>query len=249
MFEAHRWRQNGDHPNDHSEIIYPDRGRIIDGMNDEEIYEKGVKANSADSSPLDVMTASQFDRWCFLHATGGLDYAPFYSEGKVVRRFRNPEMPGEAKCMKCCHTFHMHGWIEPENSPRGSGVDGQTVCPGDMIITRDDGSWSLVYEVMPYAKFHQMYSFCGRYECCYVDRNATILNREHPQREHWAFMRRLGKANLDRKVGDAWSWVARHSPQRLRTAIVIVETVKYSHDHPKAIVPEIAAMDLLEKVR
>lgn len=61
----------------------------------------------------------------------------FLSEGKVVRRFRRPDIPGDAKCPCCGKTFHEHGWID---TPAG----GHVVCPGDWIITGSEGGrWPL----------------------------------------------------------------------------------------------------------
>ena len=52
----------------------------------------------------------------------------FRSEGKVVRYFRRPDVPGESACSECGRTFHVHGWIDTLE-------DGHRVCPGDWIIT------------------------------------------------------------------------------------------------------------------
>lgn len=57
--------------------------------------------------------------------------AKFLSEGKVVRYYRHPDVPGTSECissMPCGLTMHDHGWID---TPEG----GHTVCPGDWIIT------------------------------------------------------------------------------------------------------------------
>lgn len=51
----------------------------------------------------------------------------FLSEGKIVRRFRNPDVPGDHVCSRCRNTMHEHGWID-------TGPHGRTVCPGDWII-------------------------------------------------------------------------------------------------------------------
>jgi hypothetical protein len=61
--------------------------------------------------------------------TGKLPNAP--REGKVVRYYRHPGVPGEMACissMPCSATMHHHGWID---TPEG----GHTVCPGDWVIT------------------------------------------------------------------------------------------------------------------
>jgi hypothetical protein len=49
-------------------------------------------------------------------------------EGKVVRYFRRPDVPGESPCSECGVRFHEHGWIDTLE-------DGHRVCPGDWIIT------------------------------------------------------------------------------------------------------------------
>ena len=58
-------------------------------------------------------------------------------EGKVVRYFRNPGVPGTDFCkgvdkkgnpIGCGRMFHDHGWIDTLEG-------GHTVCPGDWIIT------------------------------------------------------------------------------------------------------------------
>lgn len=52
----------------------------------------------------------------------------FLSEGKVVRYFRRPDVPGDEHCKHCAHTMHVHGWIDTLEG-------GHIVCPGDWIIT------------------------------------------------------------------------------------------------------------------
>lgn len=49
-------------------------------------------------------------------------------EGKVVRYFRHPNVPGVDKCSYCGHDFHSHGWIDTLEG-------GHNVCVGDWIIT------------------------------------------------------------------------------------------------------------------
>ena len=53
---------------------------------------------------------------------------PFQSEGKVVRYFRRPDVPGVTTCKQCALTMHHHGWIDTLEG-------GHIVCPGDWIIT------------------------------------------------------------------------------------------------------------------
>lgn len=59
-------------------------------------------------------------------------YKPFLSEGKLVRRYRHPDVNGQSKCPTCGKKMHNHGWID--FSP-----DGLTVCPGDFIVTKQNG--------------------------------------------------------------------------------------------------------------
>jgi hypothetical protein len=54
--------------------------------------------------------------------------APFLSEGKVVRRFRHPDVHQDHKCEHCGEKMHFHGWIDTLEG-------GHKVCPGDWIIT------------------------------------------------------------------------------------------------------------------
>ena len=56
------------------------------------------------------------------------EYAGEKYEGRVVRYFRRPDVPGTRQCSACGETFHVHGWIDTLE-------DGHIVCPGDWIIT------------------------------------------------------------------------------------------------------------------
>jgi hypothetical protein len=58
--------------------------------------------------------------------TGVVPKAP--REGKIVRYFRHPDMPGNVVCGNCEQTMHFHGWIDTLEG-------GHNVCPGDWIIT------------------------------------------------------------------------------------------------------------------
>lgn len=49
-------------------------------------------------------------------------------EGKVVRRYRHPDVPGTKPCEQCGQLHHVHGWIDTLEQ-------GHRVCPGDWIIT------------------------------------------------------------------------------------------------------------------
>lgn len=57
---------------------------------------------------------------------------PYRCEGKVVRYFRHPDVPGKTPCKHCGTTMHQHGWIDTLEG-------GHNVCPGDWIITGVNG--------------------------------------------------------------------------------------------------------------
>ena len=52
------------------------------------------------------------------------------NEGRLVRRYRHPDIDGKTECKDCGYIMHVHGWID-------SGGDGHTVCPEDWIITNE----------------------------------------------------------------------------------------------------------------
>lgn len=56
------------------------------------------------------------------------DGEPFLSEGKIVRYFRHPGVPGDSLCIHCDIRMHEHGWIDTREGDF-------RVCPGDWIIT------------------------------------------------------------------------------------------------------------------
>jgi len=56
------------------------------------------------------------------------DGQTYLCEGKVVRYFRHPNVPGEKPCEVCGLAHHVHGWIDTLEA-------GHRVCPGDYIIT------------------------------------------------------------------------------------------------------------------
>lgn len=55
-------------------------------------------------------------------------YPPHLSEGKVVRRYRTPDLDGYKPCRNCGERMDEHGWIDTLEG-------GHIVCPGDWIIT------------------------------------------------------------------------------------------------------------------
>ena len=59
---------------------------------------------------------------------------PARCEGKVVRYYRYPGIPGESECLICGLTMHVHGWIDTIEG-------GHKVCPGDWIITGVKGEF------------------------------------------------------------------------------------------------------------
>lgn len=52
----------------------------------------------------------------------------FLSEGKMVRYFRRPDVPGDRGCDHCGRPMNDHGWIDTLEG-------GHVACPGDWIIT------------------------------------------------------------------------------------------------------------------
>ncbi len=60
----------------------------------------------------------------------------FLSEGKVVRRFRHPYIPGDSHCKICGNIMHLHGWID-------QGIAGITVCPGDYIVKLENKYYAI----------------------------------------------------------------------------------------------------------
>jgi hypothetical protein len=68
----------------------------------------------------------------YLIASSENDQFFFLSEGKVVRYYRRPDVPGTTSCKHCDLPHHDHGWIDTLEG-------GHIVCPGDYIITGVDG--------------------------------------------------------------------------------------------------------------
>ena len=62
----------------------------------------------------------------------GSKFAGERLEGKVVRYFTHPRVPGDAICGDCKRLFKDHGWIDTAGG-------GQSVCPGDFILTEANG--------------------------------------------------------------------------------------------------------------
>ena len=56
----------------------------------------------------------------------------FYTEGKLVRRYRDPNKKGDWLCVHCGYPYHDHGWIDTLEG-------GHIVCPADWIITGVQG--------------------------------------------------------------------------------------------------------------
>ena len=71
-------------------------------------------------------------------------------EGRVVRYFRRPDVPGDSICLECSEPYRVHGWIETK-------MNGWRVCPGDWIVTGVHGEvfpvkpgvFVLTYEAVP----------------------------------------------------------------------------------------------------
>ncbi len=73
----------------------------------------------------------------------GSDVNPFLSEGKLVRYFRNPDMPGQRPCPRCGQLMHDHGWID-DRGRDGVPQGGITVCPGDYVTKDSNGNYNAV---------------------------------------------------------------------------------------------------------
>jgi hypothetical protein len=55
-----------------------------------------------------------------------------FTEGRIVRRYRNPIGDGNEFCQYCNSPMHVHGWIDTLEG-------GHIVCPGDWVITGIQG--------------------------------------------------------------------------------------------------------------
>ena len=55
-------------------------------------------------------------------------FAPFMSEGEIVRYYRHPCDDGKRECGDCGARMHDHGWID-------QGMMGRVVCPGDWVVS------------------------------------------------------------------------------------------------------------------
>lgn len=64
---------------------------------------------------------------------------PFEGEGKVVRYFRHPDVPGDTVCKHCDGIMHTHGWIDTLEG-------GHIVCPRDWVIKGVKGEF---YPIKP----------------------------------------------------------------------------------------------------
>lgn len=65
------------------------------------------------------------------------DGPAFLSEGKVVRRFRDPKFPDSSVCPQCGNRMMDHGWMDPARLDLFGTTDdyyGSMVCPGDWIL-------------------------------------------------------------------------------------------------------------------
>ena len=55
-------------------------------------------------------------------------------EGKIVRYFNHPVIKDNTACGKCGNWMKEHGWIDTLHN-------GQIICPGDWIITDEQGNY------------------------------------------------------------------------------------------------------------
>lgn len=107
--EATRWFHNGDLPDDRL------GERLVDPVKLGDLRPDLIGPNG----------------WKLVANTDIPDEAYYYrGEGAVVRYFRRaePEYRGDRVHAVCLNRWHAHGWID-------DGGDGQTVCPGDWVVT------------------------------------------------------------------------------------------------------------------
>lgn len=128
MVDAYQWWKNGDHPSDgvgeqEIDII------ALFNKHPEMIGEDGTVGQVPENPPMYTRV-----------------------EGAVVRwYFRSPDYEYSAELLHegtngCGRRFHDHGWID-------SGIEGQTVCPGDWVITFMDKQ----YYRVPQNVFNALY--------------------------------------------------------------------------------------------
>lgn len=69
-------------------------------------------------------------------------------EGRVVRRYRSPDHPGQTPCGHCGRVLHFHGWIDTSEG-------GMAVCPGDWIVA---GTYGKPFPLRPqiFAEMHEL---------------------------------------------------------------------------------------------
>lgn len=99
VIDATQWYTNGDHPDDH----LPFGKATQPTETDRDRYNEYLQTNSAGTQAA-------------------------VREGKVVRYYRHPGVPGSKPCEQCGKPHHVHGWIDTLEQ-------GHRVCPGDWIIT------------------------------------------------------------------------------------------------------------------
>jgi hypothetical protein len=79
-------------------------------------------------------------------------------EGKVVRRFRQPGVPGNKKCpLGCGFSMDNHGWIDNTVIPGHVSEDGtysMMVCPGDYVISHWNGKAGAIISYLSYSSMH-----------------------------------------------------------------------------------------------
>jgi hypothetical protein len=116
-----------------------------------------------------------------------------------------------------------------------------------MIVSRGLGlSDTPRYEVVGYPQFHRRYRQIGFWPtCCYVEVGTHVWESEHPKRvavSHWW---RTLQARIDHRRLLLNLKVADHMPWRLKSAVIIAETSRFSQENPQAEVPAISAVELI----
>lgn len=177
-------------------------------------------------------------------------------EGKLVRYFRNPQLDGQAKCSRCGHTWHEHGWID-----RGS--NGITVCPGS-FVTKTDHNGNVA--VLPkealntafvsednvgsltdgYHSFNELYehrhalmcSLMSLAEACPIEGISTFKTRKNDAKESmdgWFIaginLRFIESQNEDGSYNTKPAQITYHMPDRLWDMLVNTPEIEYNADY------------------
>lgn len=84
------------------------------------------------------------------HPDSVTQFEPFLSEGKIVRRFNDPDIPGDSICANCGRPYSEHGWLE-------TIIGLKKVCPGDIVV--NDPAVIGTYFLMSPMQFYDVYGY------------------------------------------------------------------------------------------